>query len=187
MTLWNTLPVLHPQGYFRSFWDPLIMALVIVSSVAVPLQATSRPPVTPTSVQVAFDSDLAHHEQLLGVWDTFDTIFDFLFIFDILLNFRTGYMQRGLFVRDPQLIAEAYFRSSFALDVRRPNSSRDIRHMPDSSRYIPFTHHACRPALTSLTPFTLADHLVDPAVAHPRLFLQLRLHGRRRQHHRRLR
>ena len=46
MTLWNTLPVLHPQGYFRSFWDPLIMALVIVSSVAVPLQVTSVTSVT---------------------------------------------------------------------------------------------------------------------------------------------
>ena len=42
---------------------------------------------------MAFDSDLSHDEKLLDVWSAFDTIFDFLFMTDIVLNFRTGYMQ----------------------------------------------------------------------------------------------
>jgi hypothetical protein len=87
------------------------MILVILSAVTVPLQ-------------VAFDSDFQHDQQLIDTWSTVDTAFDLLFIGDILLNFRTGFVQRGLFIRNSRLIADAYVRSSFAIDVRIDRSDQ---------------------------------------------------------------
>ena len=42
---------------------------------------------------------------------------DAIFVTDIVVNFRTGYMSRGLFVKDTKMIAQNYLHSSFTLDM----------------------------------------------------------------------
>jgi len=97
------LPVFHPQGYFRSVWNGIIMLLVCMSAFTIPLQT-------------AFDTELSV-ANLMDSWFLIDTVIDVLFIIDICINFRTGYMSRGLFVKDTKMIAQNYLQTSFTLDM----------------------------------------------------------------------
>ncbi len=63
--------------------------------------------------QVAYEIPDDLQATLNGV----DAAVDVLFFTDILINFRTGYVQRGLFVRDSWLVARRYLLSSFTLDL----------------------------------------------------------------------
>ena len=83
----------------------LITLLVLITAALVPLQ-------------LAFDLELhVQHPDLLDRVYLFEIVSDIIFCVDILVNFRTGYMQRGLFVRHWRLAAIHYLKTSFALDL----------------------------------------------------------------------
>ena len=124
----KALPMLHPNGLPRICWNSLIMILVVASSITVPLQ-------------VAFETDMAMIPGMPDVWDGLDTTFDILFLLDIVVNFRTGYMDRGLFVTDTYLVAENYVRSNFVLDLV-------------SSMLADIIDHACLTATTHCSPLS---------------------------------
>eukprot|EP00966_Prymnesium_polylepis_P213209 4938402-Prymnesium_polylepis.1 len=126
----KALPMLHPNGLPRIAWNSLIMILVVASSITVPLQ-------------VAFETDMAMITGMPGVWDGLDTTFDILFLLDIAINFRTGYMDRGLFVTDTYLVAENYVRSNCVLDLV---SSR----LPNLIEPVSYTHLRAHETLMNL-------------------------------------
>ena len=95
-------PVIHPQKRWRNSWNAFIMLLVILCALSVP-------------VQVAFELSTMSP----GLYDTLiitDVVVDCFFFLDILINFRTGYIERGLFVKDSWLACRRYLNSTFALD-----------------------------------------------------------------------
>ena len=97
--------VLHPSGYARIMWNWLMTLLVLFTATYVP-------------VTVAFDLELQmrHHELLVNS-RFLELAIDVVFLVDILVNFRTGFIQRGLFVKHPRLIAMRYLRRAFIIDL----------------------------------------------------------------------
>ncbi|XP_075429192.1 cyclic nucleotide-gated channel alpha-2 [Ascaphus truei] len=52
------------------------------------------------------------------VWLTLDYICDFIYIADIIIRLRTGFLEQGLLVRDPKKLRDSYVRTlQFKLDV----------------------------------------------------------------------
>ena len=51
------------------------------------------------------------------VWFWWNTVVDFLFVTDIFINMRTGYLTEGHFVDDHWLVAKAYLKGDFVMDV----------------------------------------------------------------------
>lgn len=89
---------LHPKGVFRDRWDKLLMLAVVFTMVAVPLE-------------IAFFNDSLFFT-ITGV------ALDFLFIFDVVLSFRTAYREvDDEYVQDFGRIAWHYFRTWFFLDA----------------------------------------------------------------------
>ena len=101
----NRMPVLHPHGPLRLLWNVVIVTLVIYCLVSVPLQ-------------VCFFRDFQIlHPQSIAPWSVVDTIVDVFFMIDIAVNVRTGYMKRGIFVRDARLICHHYAKGGALIDV----------------------------------------------------------------------
>ncbi|XP_038059876.1 cyclic nucleotide-gated cation channel alpha-3-like [Patiria miniata] len=51
-------------------------------------------------------------------WFVLDYFFDFIYLLDICVQFRTGYLEHGILVKDGKFLAKHYMRSwSFALDL----------------------------------------------------------------------
>ena len=84
------LPVAHPDSNKRMAWNLGIMLLVFASALLVPFN-------------LAFDDEFAL-ETRRG-FHVADMLFDCIFLFDILLNFRIGYDKDGFFVQDAYLVA----------------------------------------------------------------------------------
>ncbi|XP_075690378.1 cyclic nucleotide-gated channel alpha-2 [Rhinoderma darwinii] len=52
------------------------------------------------------------------VWLTLDYVSDIIYIIDIIIRFRTGFLEQGLLVRDPKMLSDSYIRTlQFKLDV----------------------------------------------------------------------
>ncbi|KAG9478070.1 cyclic nucleotide-gated channel alpha-2 [Eleutherodactylus coqui] len=52
------------------------------------------------------------------VWLTLDYVSDFIYIIDIIIRFRTGFLEQGLLVRDPKMLSDSYIQTlQFKLDV----------------------------------------------------------------------
>ncbi|KAM9326543.1 cyclic nucleotide-gated channel alpha-2-like [Gastrophryne carolinensis] len=52
------------------------------------------------------------------VWLTLDYVSDFIYIIDIIIRLRTGFLEQGLLVRDPKMLSESYVRTlQFKLDI----------------------------------------------------------------------
>ena len=68
--------------------------------------------------QVAFDEELRMMAPgVVDAWNIVDWVMDFIFIFDIFVNFRTGYVKRGMFVTDARLVAKRYLSTWFPIDL----------------------------------------------------------------------
>ena len=52
-----------------------------------------------------------------SAWAVFNFIVDVIFIVDIIVNFRTGYLVDGVFIDDGRLAAYHYLKGSFAVDL----------------------------------------------------------------------
>ncbi|KAM4019386.1 cyclic nucleotide-gated channel alpha-2 [Anomaloglossus baeobatrachus] len=52
------------------------------------------------------------------VWLTLDYVCDVIYIIDILIRFRTGFLEQGLLVRDPKMLSDSYIGTlQFKLDI----------------------------------------------------------------------
>ena len=72
------------------------------------------------------------------VWSVADTVIDVFFMLDILINFRTGYMSRGIFVRDARLILESELMSRATRAVIEARMARlNWRDGPPADRWAP--------------------------------------------------
>lgn len=91
--------VLHPQGFLRVSWDILTMVLLLYIAVVTP-------------VRIGFDIDAK------GAAYYFEFAIDGIFMADVLLNFRTGFISKnGKLVMSPCRIATHYFRTWFIVDL----------------------------------------------------------------------
>ena len=99
-------PVLHPDGRFRSGWNVVIAALICFCAIGVPLE-------------IAYESSMRAElgEQGWQAWEHFNLSVDIIFIVDICLNFRTGFLIDGLFITNECRIASNYLRGAFVVDL----------------------------------------------------------------------
>ena len=100
------VPVLDPDGKLRSLWNVLMALLIVYCGVVVPLE-------------IAFDRSM---EQVMGesgweAWEAWNLLVDCIFIADIFLNFRTGFIIDGQLVKEPRRIAHHYLRTTFFIDL----------------------------------------------------------------------
>ncbi len=89
--------ILHPEALIKIVWDVGMLILVVFFAFAVPYR-------------IGFDVQLSASEE------AFDVVADILFIFDIILSFRTAYVKDGILVSDGSKIAKDYLTSWFPLD-----------------------------------------------------------------------
>ena len=102
----SRVPVLDPDGRFRSLWNVLMAFLICWCAVVVPLEIGYD-----TALRASLGADgleRMEHAQPL---------FDFVFIADIILNFRTGFTYEGQLVTNGRRIADHYIRDSFFIDL----------------------------------------------------------------------
>ncbi|CAD7696775.1 unnamed protein product [Ostreobium quekettii] len=92
------LPIILPHSLSRHYWDMAILALVTYNAVAVPFEV---------GFEVTKPAALT----------TFESYVDLCFFLDILMNFRTAYVDdHGNMVRDEKKIARRYLRTWFPID-----------------------------------------------------------------------
>lgn len=87
----------HPKSKILVLWDIFILVLVLYIAVEYPLRYIIRYEVNP----------------LLSSMDIITTIF---FCLDIVIQFRTGYIYKGVVVYDSRFVAKKYLRSWFFVD-----------------------------------------------------------------------
>jgi len=94
--------MLHPMSSLVTYWTVAAAILLSYISITVPLF-------------LAYDPDLPKS------YLTMDVIIDIFFLFDIAVNFRTGYFPNynrpDLVIMDPQEVSRAYLRSWFPMDL----------------------------------------------------------------------
>ena len=125
--------VLH-CGTFRSAWDLIIFICTIYVAALVPYQAVFKREGYELSTDI-MDSE-SEEETTSGITNTssnstsmniggmnfinrsFDIFVEAVFIFDVILNFRTTYVSKsGNVVFNPRLITKNYFKSWFSVDL----------------------------------------------------------------------
>lgn len=95
--------VIHPCSDFRFYWDLIMLILLIANVIILP-------------VAISFFNDNWSHTGLL----TFNLISDSLFLFDILVNFRTGVLRNDYIdeiILEPKEIAKNYLKTWFFVDI----------------------------------------------------------------------
>ncbi|CAG5113979.1 Oidioi.mRNA.OKI2018_I69.chr2.g8062.t2.cds [Oikopleura dioica] len=102
--------VLH-CGTFRSTWDLLIFICTIYVAALVPYQSVFKD--SDYDLQTA-----AAKNDLSMINRSFDVFVEAVFIFDVILNFRTTFVSKsGNVVFNPSLISRNYIRSWFLIDL----------------------------------------------------------------------
>eukprot|EP00927_Polykrikos_kofoidii_P001427 TRINITY_DN10537_c0_g1_i11.p1 TRINITY_DN10537_c0_g1~~TRINITY_DN10537_c0_g1_i11.p1 ORF type:complete len:935 (-),score=175.34 TRINITY_DN10537_c0_g1_i11:75-2879(-) len=92
--------ILSPTGKLRLAWDIIIIMAIICTGFAVP-------------VQLVYNTDYIS-QTVLG---TLLGMADVLWVLNIILNFRTAYIETGRLVRDPWLIGRRYARGWLPMDL----------------------------------------------------------------------
>lgn len=94
--------MLRESDKIRQRWDSFIILLALYTSIVIPLG-------------IAFDFEGLESIGLA----VFDSLVDFIFMIDILINFRTTYLSAdtGDEIYDPKLIAKDYLKGRFIIDV----------------------------------------------------------------------
>jgi hypothetical protein len=90
--------MIHPSSIVRKAWDVLVCTLLLYCALALPLY-------------IAFGVE--EHDLLRLL----DRTVDCVFMLDVLLNFFTGYTDRGVLIMDQSAVAAKYCRSWLALDL----------------------------------------------------------------------
>ena len=93
--------IFKPGDEFKSKFDLIIMALAIYNCFSIPLSVAFEP------------------EQMKSVYFTIaDIIIDLTFVLDIIISFRTAYINnQGNVIDTPTLIAKQYFKDQFWIDL----------------------------------------------------------------------
>ncbi|XP_018900258.2 potassium/sodium hyperpolarization-activated cyclic nucleotide-gated channel 2 isoform X2 [Bemisia tabaci] len=94
--------VIHPCSSFRFYWDLCMLLLLVANLIILP-------------VAISFFND-----DLSTRWIAFNCLSDTIFLIDIVVNFRTGIMQKDnaeQVILDPKLIAKNYLKTWFFLDL----------------------------------------------------------------------
>ena len=89
--------IVDPSATWKGRWDLLIMVLILYSAVTVP-------------VHIGFNSDSTGAMWLL------EMMMSLLFMADLVLTFRTAYLDDSVWVRDPGRIARNYLSGWFWID-----------------------------------------------------------------------
>jgi hypothetical protein len=94
-------PILHPSGRNRLIWDCFSMIFLVYNIVIVPYR-------------IAWDSNAS----VTSGWFILESLIDWFFVFDILLNFRTAVKNHhtNVITEDSMAIAKEYWRSWFLID-----------------------------------------------------------------------
>ncbi|CAG9460829.1 unnamed protein product [Pedinophyceae sp. YPF-701] len=93
------VPIIHPNARARRAWDFLILFLVVYNAVMVPYEA---------SFQVGESTFITFFEYSV----------DAVFFFDILLNFRTAFVDnQGTLINDQRAVAGHYLSTWFSVDL----------------------------------------------------------------------
>ena len=95
---WSSEGIIVPDGTWKENWDIWILVLILYSAAIVPYR-------------VCFDVEA---EGLLWVFEAAMSIF---FLIDVVLSFRTAYFVDGVWVTDPQMIANRYLKGWFWIDA----------------------------------------------------------------------
>ena len=115
----SKLIILH-YSPFKAVWDWIVLLLVLYTAVVTPYTATfllnegeekarhNKEPSTRSA-----NAQSSHADPLVII----DLIVDVMFIADILINFRTTFLQNGEVITDPQKIAINYFKGWFFIDA----------------------------------------------------------------------
>ena len=90
--------LVHPESSYRLVWDIVTAFFVLVLIWLVPMYIGFTTWETPTF--------LVHFGYVMDIW----------FITDVILNFRTGYVDHGATEMDPKKIAQNYVSSWFLID-----------------------------------------------------------------------
>ena len=126
---------LHPDGRFRSRWDLTLAIVLLFVCFVVPIRVAF--PENFVSVQIA--------------WLVVDSIFDSLFIIDLLLNFITGFAKDGTVVMEPVPIMKHYLATDVSGTATRRKSSlggkdrlpigppQGLRPAPGTDKVAPYT------------------------------------------------
>ncbi|OMJ86016.1 hypothetical protein SteCoe_12516 [Stentor coeruleus] len=89
--------VFHPESALIVSWDITAMVFIIYQSIEVPFR-------------ICFDIPLQ------GGWNVLEFIITISFMFDILLNFNTGFYSRGSLIMNRKEIAKNYAKGWFLID-----------------------------------------------------------------------
>jgi hypothetical protein len=91
---------LHPNSTFLTYWNAFLMMAVIYISIALPLR-------------MGFTLNSSRGEDVL------DVLLDIFFLFDMVMNFRTGYIDANtkIVVVSPKQVAIKYLKGWFFLDL----------------------------------------------------------------------
>ena len=89
---------IHPHGKFRLLWDFISMVFIFYDLLSVPYVICFNV----SSTDATF---------------TFDTIKDVFFMIDVVLNFKTAYIDDGTLITDSALISKKYLKRWFLIDL----------------------------------------------------------------------
>ena len=108
---------LDPDSSSKQLWDLLVMSLLLTTSFSVPYTLAFGD----EFYEYLFGQDGWAQEYAPGPndvtpWFVFDLFVDIVFCTDILLNFCTAYIDRGVYVHRFRRIAENYLRTWFVID-----------------------------------------------------------------------
>lgn len=97
--------LIHYNSSFIAWWEIFIILVAIINSITIPFQVFYG-----EWIVTALNTDM---------FAIIDSFIDQIFIIDIVLNFRTTYLDRnsGTEIRDPELIKNRYLRGSFLIDL----------------------------------------------------------------------
>ena len=106
-----TEPTFHPwtikhDSFNKALWDWIVLLLVIYTAIEIPYNVAFYLPI---KKKVVFEGNPL---------EIINIIVDFMFIFDIVINFRTTYVSgRGVrVISDPRKIAFHYLKTWFVVD-----------------------------------------------------------------------
>jgi len=103
--------VINHEGRFKVMWDWIVLVLVIFTAIQIPYYAAFS-----TNTDIVFDIIKNSEVRPMLI---LSLIVDCMFVLDILLNFRTTYIQSSSDVmeRNPKKLAVNYLKTWFIIDL----------------------------------------------------------------------
>lgn len=96
--------IFEGSGEFVKYWNNFVIILAMYNSIIIPVQI--------------FYKDKGHSALRGSVITCMDAFVDLFFLFDIIIRFRTSFLdtKQSIEVRDPHIIAKKYLKGVFFLD-----------------------------------------------------------------------